>query len=207
MGRSKLDLKDKIAKHYFQNQALAQNNFQQTVSPELKAQVAREFVDDYTIELLNPDQPMSEKKLENTIVLNVLNFLSEMWGSFAFVGRQYRIEFHDKEYFLDLVFFNLQLNCYVVFEIKARAFDPKDMGQLQLYMQLINKHIKKDNHNPTIGIIVCKEKDRTVVEYMLEQTITPVGVATYNKYSDLPTEYAQHLPNEQEIINRLSMNG
>lgn len=108
---------------------------------------------------------------------------------------------------MDLVFFNLQLNCYVVFEIKARAFDPKDMGQLQLYMQLINKHIKKDNHNPTIGIIVCKEKDRTVVEYMLEQTITPVGVATYNKYSDLPTEYAQHLPNEQEIINRLSMNG
>lgn len=206
MGRSKLDLKDKIAKHYFQNQALAQNNFQQTVSPELKAQVAREFVDDYTIELLNPDQPLSEKKLENTIVLNVLNFLSEMWGSFAFVGRQYRIEFHDKEYFLDVLFFNLQLNCYVVFEIKARAFDPKDMGQLQLYMQLINKHIKKENHNPTIGIIVCKEKDRTVVEYMLEQTITPVGVATYNKYSDLPKEYAQHLPNEQEIINRLSMN-
>ncbi len=78
MGRSKLDLKDKIAKHYFQNQALAQNNFQQTVSPELKAQVAWEFVDDYTIELVNPDQPLSEKELENTIVHNVLNFLTEM---------------------------------------------------------------------------------------------------------------------------------
>ncbi len=74
-------------------------------------------------------------------------------------------------------------------------------------MQLINKHVKKENHNPTIGIIVCKEKDRTVVEYMLEQMITPVGVATYNKYSDLPREYAQYLPNEQEIITRLSMNG
>jgi len=127
MGRSKLDLKEKISNKFFQNQALAQNNFNDTVSEELKGQVAREFVDDYNIELVNPDQPISEKEIENAIVSNVVNFLSEMGGSFAFVGRQYRLELEGKEYFIDLLFFNLKLNCYVVFELKAREFDPKDM--------------------------------------------------------------------------------
>lgn len=174
MGRSKLDLKEKINNHYFQNQALAQHNFNDTVSEELKGQVAREFVDDYNIELINPDQPISEKEIENAIVSNVVNFLSEMGGSFAFVGRQYRLELEGKEYFIDLLFFNLKLNCYVVFELKAREFDPRDVGQLQMYMQLVNKQIKQKTHNPSIGIIVCKEKNRTVVEYMLEQTKTPV---------------------------------
>lgn len=203
MGRSKLDLKEKISNKFFQNQALAQNNFNDTVSEELKGQVAREFVDDYNIELVNPDQPISEKEIENAIVSNVVNFLSEMGGSFAFVGRQYRLELEGKEYFIDLLFFNLKLNCYVVFELKAREFDPKDMWQLQMYMQLVNKQIKQETHNPSIGIIICKEKNRTVVEYMLEQTKTPVWVATYNNYSDLPSEYAQYLPNEEEIIKRL----
>ena len=204
MWWSKLDLKDKIAKHFFENQALAQNNFDTTVANQLKAQVAWEFVDDYNIELINPDQPISEKELENTIVTNVVNFLAEMWGNFAFIGRQYRIEFHEKEYFIDLLFFNMKLNAYVVFELKAREFDPKDVGQVQRYMQLINNQVKTPEHNPTIGIILCKEKDRMMVEYMLGKSTDPLGVATYNKYDDLPQEYAKYLPNEQEIIKRLT---
>lgn len=203
MGRSKLDLKDKISKNFFHNQALVQHNFNDTVSEELKGQVAREFVDDYNVELINPDQPISEKELENTIVQNLVDFLGDMGGSFAFLGRQYRVEFHEKEYFIDLLFFNLKLNCYVVFELKAREFDPRDMWQLQMYMQLVNKQIKQPTHNPSIGIIICKDKNRTVVEYMLEKTKTPVWVATYNTYKDLPSEYAQYLPNEEEIIKRL----
>ena len=127
MGWSKLDLKDKIAKNYFENQALVQNNFETTVSTELKAQVAWEFVDDYNVELINPDQPFSEKELENAIVNNVVKFLAEMGGNFAFVGRQYRITLDEKEYFIDLLFFNFKLNCYVVFELKAREFDPRDI--------------------------------------------------------------------------------
>lgn len=94
MGWSKADLIDKINKNHFENQALAQNNFATTVSPELKARVAWEFVDDYQLELINPDWPISEKELENAIVTNVVKFLSEMGGSFAFVGRQFKIDFH-----------------------------------------------------------------------------------------------------------------
>ena len=204
MGWSKLDLIDKIKRHHFENQALAQNNFDMTVSTELKAQVAWEFVDDYNVELINPDLPFSEKELENAIVTNIVNFLGEMSGSFAFLGIQYRIEFNEKEYFIDLLFFNIKLNCFVVFELKTREFEPKDIGQVQWYMQLINKQIKENHHNPTIGIILCKNKDRMMVEYMLENSQNPIGIATYNKYKNLPEEYAKYLPSEDEIIKRLA---
>lgn len=204
MGWSKLDLKDKIKQNYFENQLLAQNNFETTISDVLKAQVAWEFVDDYLVELINPDLPFSEKELENTIVSNVVNFLGDMGGSFAFVGRQYKIEFHEKEYFIDLLFFNLKLNCYVVFELKAREFDPKDLGQTKWYMELVNNHLKDKNHNETIGIVLCKDKDRLMVEYMLANTKDPLGVATFNRYKELPEEYAKYLPSEEEIIKRLA---
>jgi predicted nuclease of restriction endonuclease-like (RecB) superfamily len=204
MGWSKLDLIDKIKNHHFENQALAQNNFDTTIPDKLKAQVAWEFVDDYNVELISPDQPFSEKEIENTIVTNVVNFLADMGGSFAFVGRQYRLTIEEKEYFIDLLFFNFKLNCYIVFELKAREFQPKDMGQVQMYMQLINKQVKQEQHNRTIGIVICKDKNRTEVEYMLEQAKDPIGVATYNKYSNLPKEYAKYLPSEEAIIKRLS---
>lgn len=204
MGWSKLDLIDKIKKNYFENQSLAQNNFDATLSNDLKSQVAWEFVDDYNIELINPDQPVSELEMENAIVSNVVKFLSEMGGSFAFVGRQYRIEFNEKEYFIDLLFFNLKLNCYVVFELKAREFDPKDVGQIKWYMELINTRVKEQAHKSTIGIILCKKKDRLMVEYMLANSQDPMGVATFNRYNELPEEFAKYLPSEEEIIKRLA---
>jgi len=203
MGWSKNDLIDKLQKNSFENQTLAQNNFDLTVSPELKAQVAWEFVDDYNIEIINPDLPISEKIMENAIITNIVKFLSEMGGSFAFVGRQFKIDFHDKEYFIDLLFFNLKLNCYVVFELKAREFAPQDIGQIKWYMELVNNEVKEQNHNNTIGIILCKNKDRLMVEYMLSNSQDPLGVATFNRYEELPENYAKYLPSEEEIIKRL----
>jgi predicted nuclease of restriction endonuclease-like (RecB) superfamily len=149
-GWSKLDLLEKIRNNYFENHLLAQNNFNATVPIELKAQVAREFLDDYNVELINPDMPISEKELENSILSNLVKFLQDMDGSFAFIGRQYRVTLDDKEYFIDLLFFNFKLNCYVVLELKAREFSPKDVGQVQMYMQLVNKQVKMEQHNPTI---------------------------------------------------------
>jgi len=204
-GWSKLDLLEKIEQNYFENFALAQNNFETTVPQTLKAQVAWEFFDDYNIELINPDQPISEKALENAIVGNIVKFLHEMGGSFAFVGRQFRLTLDEKEYFVDLLFFNLTLNCYVVFELKAREFSPKDIGQTQLYMQLINKQVKQPHHNNTIGIVLCRTKNRLEVEYMLELAKDPMGVATYNRYSQLPEEFAKYLPSEEDLDKRLNI--
>jgi len=203
-GWSKLDLLEKIEQNYFENHALAQNNFETTVSETLKAQVAWEFLDDYNIELINPDQPISEKALENAIVENMVKFLHEMGGSFAFVGRQFRLTLDEKEYFIDLLFFNLTLNCYVVFELKAREFSPKDIGQTQMYMQLINRQVKQPHHNNTIGIVLCRTKNRLEVEYMLELAKDPMGVATYNRYDQLPEEFAKYLPSEEELDKRLN---
>jgi len=174
-----------------------------TVPEELKARVAWEFVDDYNVELINQDQPISEKALENVIVDNVVKFLHDMGGEFAFVGKQYRLEFEEKEYFIDLLFFNFKLNCYVVFELKAREFEPKDIGQVQMYLILVNKLVKKPEHNPTIGIVVCLKKSRMVVEYLLNESKQPMGVATYNHYDQLPETIAKFLPSEEEIIKRL----
>lgn len=207
MGWSKLDLKDKIEQNFYQKQLLTQNNFNTTISEDLKGRVAWEFVDDYNVELINPDNPFQELELESSIVSNIVRFLSEMGGSFAFVGRQFRLEYREKEYFVDLMFFNLTLNCYVVFELKAREFDPKDLGQLQMYLLATNQTVKKPGHNPTIGILVCKDKDRTVVEYLLEAQNQPLGVATYNQYknfSDLPENIAKFLPSEEDIVRRLT---
>lgn len=204
MGWSKLDLQRNIKGDLYHNQLLSQNNFEKTISTDIKSRVAWEFVDDYNIELINPDQPIAEKDLENGIVNNIIKFLSEMGGSFAFVGRQFRVEYRDKEYFIDLLFFNLTLNCYVVFELKAREFDPKDLGQLQMYLLATNQTLKKPEQRDTIGILICKEKDRVVVEYLLKSQTQPLGIAAYNQHQDIPKEIAQHLPSEEEIIKRLT---
>ena len=90
-------------------------------------------------------------------------------------------------------------------ELKAREFNPKDIGQVQIYLMLVNKIVKEEKHNPTVGIVICKKKSRMVVEYLLDQTKQPMGVATYNNYEDLPEAYAKYLPSEEEIINRLGL--
>jgi predicted nuclease of restriction endonuclease-like (RecB) superfamily len=203
MGWSKLDLVEKIQQNFYQNQLLAQNNFEANVTEQIKAKVAWEFVDDYNIEIINPDQPVLEKEIENAIVNNLVKFLQDMGGSFAFVGRQYRLELEDEEYFIDLLFFNFKLNCYVVFELKAREFDPKDLGQLQLYLSLVNRQVKQEQHNSTIGIVVCRSKSGIMVEYMLAETKQPIGIATYNQHKNLPKNVAKYLPSEEQIIKRL----
>lgn len=205
-GWSKNDLIEKIETHFYENKLLSQNNFSVTVSEELKADVAWEFIDDYSIELINPDQPISEKILENNIIKNIVHFLAFMGGDFAFVGRQFRIEYRDKEYFIDLLFFNFRLNCYVALELKAREFHPKDLGQLQVYLLAINEVVKKPEHHPSIGILICRDKDRLIVEYLLKAQNQPLGVATYNKYhhlEEIPVEIAKYLPSEKEISEKL----
>jgi predicted nuclease of restriction endonuclease-like (RecB) superfamily len=209
-GWSKSDLLEKIQSHYYENKLLTQNNFETVVSDDLKARTAWEFIDDYSIEILNPDLPIAEKELENSIILNLEKFLNSMGGNFAFIGRQFRIEYREKEYFVDLLFFNLNLNCYVVFELKAREFSPKDIGQLQMYLMAVNEVVKKPSHNASIGILVCRDKDRLVVEYLLNAQNQPIGVSTYNKYNhleEMPNEIAKHLPSEDEIFKRLSFLG
>jgi predicted nuclease of restriction endonuclease-like (RecB) superfamily len=162
------------------------------------------FKDPYVLDFLNLKDTYSEKDLEGSILVELQKFIIELGSDFAFLARQKRISIDNEDYYIDLLFFNLKLNCYVVFELKAHEFDPKDVRQIKWYMELINNEIKEPTHQPTIGIILSKNNDHLMVEYMLSNNQDPLGVATFNKYKALPEKYAKYLPSEQEIINRLA---
>jgi hypothetical protein len=158
------------------------------------------------IELINGENPFAEKEIEESVMQNLNAFLLSMDGKFGFVGRQVRLVLNEKEFFVDLLFYHFELNCYVVFELKATNFKPEHLGQLQGYLTLVDKLKKKPNMNRTIGILVCKSKDRLLVEYLLNDTNYPVGVATIGnqKYTELSQDLKNLLPNEEEIAKRLT---
>jgi predicted nuclease of restriction endonuclease-like (RecB) superfamily len=206
-GWSKYDLIDKINSKTYQNSLLSQNNFNKTldISIDLKRRVAWDFRDDYGIELINGEDPFGEKLLEDSIMHNLNKFLLAMDGKFSFVGRQIKLKVGDDEFFIDLLFYHLELNCYVVFELKATKFKAEHLGQIQGYLAIIDNIKKKPNMNPTIGILVCKDKNRLLVDYLLNRTNDPIGIATINhmKYQDLTQDLKELLPSDEVITNRL----
>lgn len=206
-GWSKFDLQRNIGEKLYENSLLAQNNFDKTlkVSEEVKQRVAWEFRDDLGIELINGENPFAEKEIEESIMINLNAFLLSMDGKFSFVGRQVKLSLSEKDFFIDLLFYHFELNCYVVFELKATEFKTEHLGQLQGYLTLVDKLKKKENMNQTIGILVCKDKDRLLVEYLLNDNNYPLGVATFDhkKYIELGDELKKLLPSEDEIMRRL----
>lgn len=206
---SKYDLTDNIKRGLYQNSLLAQNNFDRTleVDDDLKRRVTFDFRDDMGIELINGENPFAEKDIEEAVMTNLNAFLLSMEGKFSFVGRQVKLELSGDEFFIDLLFFHFDLNCYVVFELKATKFKAEHLGQIQGYLTLVDKLKKKESMNRTIGILVCKDKDRLLVEYLLNDNNYPLGVATYansKQYSELDENMKQLLPSQEEIAKRLS---
>jgi hypothetical protein len=147
--------------------------------------------------------------IENEIlIMNSINqFLLSSGGKYAFAGRQVKLELGDEQFYIDLMFYHLDLNCYIIFELKATKFKPEHLGQLQGYMVMVDKLKKKESMSKTIGILVCREKNRILVEYMLADTNNPIGVATINNqfdYAHLDEDMKKLLPTEAEITNNLS---
>ena len=126
-------------------------------------------------------------------------FCQNYGTGFAFVGNQYRLTVSDKEYFIDLLFYHLELRCYIVVELKAREFFPIDVGQLNFYLSAVDDILRKDGDNPTIGIILCQDKDKLVAEYALKDINKPVGVSEYKLLQDIPEYLQSQLPKAEEI--------
>lgn len=120
-------------------------------------------------------------------------------NGFAFVGNQYKIQVSDKEYFIDLLFYHLELRCYIIVELKAREFLPIDVGQLNFYLSAVDDMLRKEDDNPTIGIILCQDKDKLVVEYALKDINKPVGVSEYKLLQDIPSYLQSQLPKVEDI--------
>ena len=141
--------------------------------------------------------------LEKAIVENIKNFLGEMGGKFAFMGNQYHLKVGEKDFYIDLLLYHRLLKSLVAIELKIGEFNPEFIRQLQFYLTALDKQVKVDGENSSIGIIICKEKDRTVVEYALSNSDKPIGVATYKIHDSLPEQMKDLLPSPEEIKRRI----
>lgn len=128
-----------------------------------------------------------------------------MGGMFAFVGKQFRLQVEDKEYFIDLLLYHRQLRCLVAIELKIGEFIPEYIGKMQFYLAVLNDKVKLADENPTIGIILCKDKNKTIVEYALNQSTSPVGIAEYKLVSTLPENLQKQLPAPEQIAEILDI--
>ncbi len=190
--------------HHIENQSyektlLGQTNFDEAVTPELRSQAKLAVKDDYTFDFLELGEPHAERDLERAMVARIEEFLRAMGGLFAFVGSQYRLEVDDREYFIDLLLFHRRLKCLVAVELKVGEFEPEYVGKMQFYLAALDDRAREEGENPSIGIILCKEKRRTIVEYALRDAQRPIGVATYRIVKRLPKELKGQFPSPEQI--------
>ncbi|MCL2436324.1 MAG: PDDEXK nuclease domain-containing protein [Lentimicrobiaceae bacterium] len=188
----------------YEKYLLNQTNFEQNLPESIKNQAILAVKDEYSFDFLNLGEEHSENQLETALVNNIRAFLLEMNFQFAFVGNQFRVQVDDEEYFIDLLLYHRQLQCLVAIELKVGKFIPEYKGKMEFYLSILNDKVKLPNENDAIGIIICKEKNRTIVEYSLKTSNMPIGVATYTTTNKLPENYQNFLPDEETIIKKLT---
>ncbi len=202
-GWSKNVLIHQIENHSYEKMLSGQNNFDTELTPEIRAQAKLALRDEYIFDFLELGEEHSERELERALINRIEDFLRAMGGVFAFLGSQFRLEVGDKEYFIDLLLFHRRLCCLVAVELKVGEFQPEFVGKMQFYLTALDQQVRENNEHASIGIILCKEKNRTVVEYALQSSTTPIGVATYRIVSELPSELQGQLPGPEEIAKLL----
>lgn len=183
---------------------LGQTNFDKTVEEKHKQQAKLSVRDEFNFEFLELNEEHQEKELETAIIKNMRNFLIELGGDFTFVGNQYRIEVGDENYYIDILLYHRRLKSLVAIELKAGKFKPEYAGKMNFYLSVLNDKVRMLDENPSIGIIICREKNRTTVEYALNELNQPIGVASYRVTATLPKGYKDLLPSPKEIKEKLS---
>jgi len=198
-GWSKNVLIHQIDNQSYEKSLLGQTNFDQVLTPELRAQAKLAVKDEYTFDFLELGSEHSERELEMALITKIEDFLRTMGGMFAFMGSQYRLEVDGSEFFIDLLLFHRRLRCLVAIELKIGKFQPEFVGKMQFYLTALDRQVRQEDENPPIGIILCKEKSRTIVEYALHDAKKPIGVATYEITKTLPKALKGQLPQPEEI--------
>ena len=198
-GWSRNVLVHQIGNQSYEKSLLGQTNFEQVLTPELRGQARLAVKDEYTFDFLELGEEHSERELERALIARVEDFLRAMGGMFAFMGSQYRMEVDGREFFIDLLLFHRLLRCLVAVELKIGEFQPEFVGKMQFYLTALDRQVRQPDENPSMGIILCKEKSRTIVEYALNDARKPIGVATYEMTRTLPTELKGQLPDPEQI--------
>lgn len=178
-GWSRNVLVHQIESQLYQRAGQAINNFAQTL-PESHSDLAKQtFKDPYVFDFLDLSHIHQERELERALTQHITQFLLELDAGFAFVGRQIHVNVGGDDFYLDLLFYHLKLRCYVVVELKTGDFKPEHIGQLNFYLTAVDKQIKSEQDAPTIGLLLCKNRNQVVVEYALQHNTQPIGVAEY----------------------------
>lgn len=198
-GWSRNVLIHRIENKDYERTVLSQTNFDKTVSEEHRNQAKLAVKDEYLFDFLELGDEYSERQLEQNLILKVKDFLGEMGGMFTFAGSQFKLEVSDQEYFIDLLLYHRRLRCLVAIDLKIGKFQPEYVGKMQFYLAVLNDKVRLPDENPSIGIVLCKDKDKTIVEYALKETTAPVGIAKYAVVSTLPENLRGLLPEVEQI--------
>jgi predicted nuclease of restriction endonuclease-like (RecB) superfamily len=173
------------------------NNFVLTI-PDVRtaAKAVHSFKEEYLLDFVNIKEAddYDERDVENAIVTQIKQFIMTAGDGFCFIGNQYRLLVDEEEFFVDILFFNRNLQCLVAFELKRDKFRPADLGQLSFYLSALDKYVRKPNENKTIGVLLCQEMNRTVVELAVQDYDKPMGVATYRLGTGIPEPYNSLIP-------------
>jgi len=193
-----------IESHAHKRHGNVSSNFNFTLPPHQSDLVQQTLKDPYIFDFLTLTEPFHERELETELVRHLEKFLIELGQGFAFVGRQYKIEVGDEDFYIDLLFYHLRLRAFVVIELKKGKFKPEYAGKMNFYCNVINERIKHPTDQPTIGLILCQERSRLMVEYSFAGIDKPIGISTYKLTRVLPKDLRSALPTVEEIESELA---
>lgn len=182
---------------------LNQTNFDKTLVEKYKHQAKLAVKDSYSFDFLEMAEDYGEREMELQLIKNIRSFLMEMGTDFAFIGNQYKLTVGKDDFYIDILLYHRRLKSLIAIELKTVKFRPEFAGKLQFYLTALNETIKTEDENPSIGIIICKDKDRTTVEYALKDMNSPMGIATYTLKEKLPNNLKDLLPSAEEIAESL----
>lgn len=203
-GWSRGVLVHQIESGLYGRQGQALTNFERTL-PAPQSELAQQLLKDpYTFDFLTLDEDALERDLERGLLEHVRRFLLELGVGFAFVSSQHRLEVGGQDFYLDLLFYHLRLRCYVVIDLKVTEFQPEFAGKMNFYLSAVDEQLRHGDDGPSIGIILCKTRNRVIVEYALQDTNKPMGVSTYQITESLPKQLKGSLPSVEEFEAELS---
>ena len=187
----------------YERQGKAVSNFKNTL-PDVNGNLAQQLIKDpYCFDFARLTDRYNEKELKDALIKNIEIFLMELGNGFAYMGREFRIEVGNSELFADMLFYNTHLHCYVVIEIKTKKFEPSFLGQLSGYVSCANHVLKRDGDNPTVGLLICKDKDDVMAHYALEGYNNPLGISEYELSKLFPKDFKSTLPSIEDIEKEL----
>jgi predicted nuclease of restriction endonuclease-like (RecB) superfamily len=207
MAWSRAVLLNQIKADAYQRHLVApkQNNFDKVLPVHLSEQANEALKSEYNLDFLGITAPILERKLENKLIENIRDLIMELGYGFCFIGNQYRLKLSTKEYFIDLLFYHRVLKCLVAIELKTVEFEPEFAGKMNFYLELLDDQVKEFDDNPSIGIILCPDKNDSVVEFALRTTSKPIGVSSFKLTDKLPEKLKGKIPNAEELKQMLTI--